>query len=186
MAEDLFSFSRTWTPASARPVTEKNTLDFSIDTGYTSYVQHPELDRYFIQPGSELSFDLNVGHIVVNFHDRPSIAQNSYQDPTISGGDYTRFENDAGFVANWDMNKLLLRLGYDHLDYITLNSSNLIRMRSQTSSRSVAPIRPSRRGILVWKQALALLATPKQPIRLWPAASGAARRSTAARFTRTS
>lgn len=120
---DLF-FQPRVTTRMRWPVTEKNSLDFSLDAGYLAYVQHSDLDRFFISPGSELSFDVVVGNLLINFHDRPSIMESTYQDPTVSSGDYTRFENDLGFVANWDMNKVLLRLGYDHVNYLSLGGSS--------------------------------------------------------------
>lgn len=106
------------------PVTDKNSLDFGMNVGYMAYTKHSNLDRFFISPGSELSFDMFVDNVVVNFHDRPSISQYAYQDPTLVGGNYVRFENQAGLAAKWDMNRITLNAGFDHVNYQNLGSSS--------------------------------------------------------------
>jgi hypothetical protein len=103
------------------PISEKNTVHFSLGAGYSAYLQHSEFDRFFITPSSALSFDLFVGPIQINFHERLSISQNSYQDPTVSGtGNYSQLQNDAGVTTTWNLEKLSLNLGYDHLNYVTV------------------------------------------------------------------
>jgi hypothetical protein len=103
------------------PISEKNTVEFSLGAGYSAYLQHSELDRFFITPSSALSFDLFVGPIQINFHERFSISQDAYQDPTVSGtGDYSQFQNDAGVTATWNLEKLSFSLGYDHLNNATV------------------------------------------------------------------
>ncbi len=100
------------------PVTPENRLNFALGTGYSAYVQHSEFDRFFITPGSELSFDLYAGDFWLNAHDRLSILENSYQDPTVVGvANYSQLQNDAGLAATWDLNKVVLRLAYDHVNY---------------------------------------------------------------------
>jgi hypothetical protein len=106
-------------------MTEKNALNLNLGMGYSAYVFHPELNRIFISPGSELSFDVYAGDLWLNLHDRFSITENSYQDPTITGtGNYSRLENALGLAASWELNKLILRSGYDHVNYVALSGSN--------------------------------------------------------------
>ncbi len=38
----------------------------------------------------------------------------------VGSADYSRLENAAGVTALWDLNKILLRAGYDHLNYLSL------------------------------------------------------------------
>jgi hypothetical protein len=103
------------------PVSEVNTMNLSLGAGYAIYAAHPEYDRPFVTPGSELSFDLYVGDFWINLHDRFSIIENGYLDPTVTGiGDYERLDNAAGFTATWDLNKALVKLGYDHASYVAL------------------------------------------------------------------
>ena len=103
------------------PVSDQNNLSLALNAGYSAYVQHSDLNRLFI-PGSELSFDLYVGDVSINLHDRFSLAEYSYQDPTIAGtGDFAQLQNALGTTAAWDLNKALVRFGYDHLNFITLS-----------------------------------------------------------------
>ncbi len=107
------------------PVSDKNSIHLSVGAGYSAYLQHSELDRVFITPGSGLSFDLYAGDFWINLHDRISVTENAYVDPTVSGtGDYSRLENAAGTTALWDLNKVILRFGYDHVNYLALSSNN--------------------------------------------------------------
>src|SRR5437762_178711 len=106
------------------PITDKNSLNLKVGGGYSAYVQHPDFDRVFITPGSELSFDVYAGDFWMNLHDRFSITESAYQDPTVTGtGDYARLENDVGVSTLWDLNKVTLRFGYDHADYLALYSN---------------------------------------------------------------
>ena len=108
------------------PLTEKNSLSLSFGGGYSLYAQHSQLDRGFVNPGSELSFDLYVGDYWLNLHDRLSVSQNSYQDPTVTGtGNYSLLQNAMGLAGTWDLNKIILRNGYDHLNYDTLSGEAL-------------------------------------------------------------
>ncbi len=106
------------------PITDQNAINLTLGGGYSFYVQHSELDRFYITPGSELSFDLYVGDFWINVHDRFSISEDSYQDPTVTGtGNYSRLENALGLAATWDLNKVIIRGGYDHVDYIGLTGN---------------------------------------------------------------
>jgi hypothetical protein len=104
---------------------ERNALRFALDAGYSWYLEHVSLDRFFIQPGSELSFDLYVGDVWINFHDRFSINQNVYEDPTVTGiGNYSQLQNTAGLSATWDFRKIEINAGYDHSSYLGLFADN--------------------------------------------------------------
>lgn len=103
------------------PVTEKNSLNLDIAAGYSFYTQDSDLSRWYITPGSALSFDVYVGDFTISLHDRFAIQQDSYQDPTVAGGDFAQFENAAGISAIWDLNKLKLRGGYDHINFMKIS-----------------------------------------------------------------
>jgi len=104
------------------PVSDRNSLNLSFGTGYSAYLQQSGLSRFFITPDSEVSFDLYAGDFWINLHDRISITEYGYQDPTVAGtGDYSQFENTAGVDALWDLNKAVLRWGYDHQIYGALS-----------------------------------------------------------------
>jgi len=106
------------------PVSEKNSINLNLGAGYSAYVQHPELSRYFITPNSELSFDIYAGDFWINLHDRVSVTEDSYLDPTVAGtGNYSLFENTLGVSTLWDLNKVVLRSGYDHANSSVLSGN---------------------------------------------------------------
>jgi hypothetical protein len=98
------------------PLTERNALNLTIGAGYSFYLREDNLSRYFITPGSELSFDVFVGDCVINIHDRFSVSQDAYQNPAATGsGNIGTFDNMAGVSATWDLNDLIVSTGYDNL-----------------------------------------------------------------------
>ncbi len=106
------------------PITEKNSLNLALGAGYSAYVNHSSLSRFYITPGSELAFDLFVRNLWINLHDRFSLTQDSYQDPTVANtGDLSRLENAVGLSLVWDLNKVLVRAGYDHVNYVSLTTN---------------------------------------------------------------
>lgn len=106
------------------PVSDRNALNLSLDVGYAFYATRSDLNRLYITPGSEISFDVFVKDLVINFHDRPSLAQYSYQNPSVTGtGDYAQFQNAAGVSVAWDLNKAQANFGFDHVNYLTISSS---------------------------------------------------------------
>jgi hypothetical protein len=106
------------------PLTLKNSLDFSLGVGYSEYLQHQDLSQFFINPGSGFSFDVYVGDFKINLHDRITITENTYQNPGASGGNQNLvdLENTVGVGWLWDLNKIIVNSGYDHVNYVHLQS----------------------------------------------------------------
>jgi opacity protein-like surface antigen len=103
------------------PVSELNTLVLDAGIGYAKYIDNTDLDRLYIRPGTQLSFDIYSGDFRVNLHDRLEIRQETYQNPLVAGtGDYQRLENTVGVTVDWDLNELILTAGFDHGDYVNL------------------------------------------------------------------
>ena len=110
------------------PLSEKNSLNLAMGVGYSAYTLHAHFNRLFVVPGSELSWDFYIGDFLIEVHDRVSIAKDAYADPTAVGGaNYSQFQNAAGFSATCDLNKLVLRFGYDHSLYGELSGSDAFR-----------------------------------------------------------
>ena len=106
------------------PITDKNSLNLAVGLGYALYGCRSDLDRLYVAPGSEIAFDLAVKDFLINVHDRFSITEDAYQNPAVTRqADYSRLENVVGVTANWDLNQLLLTLGYDHADYLSLSDT---------------------------------------------------------------
>jgi hypothetical protein len=107
------------------PVTDQNTINLALGAGYSAYLKNQRLDQVFLTPGTGLSFDVYAGDFWINLHDRFSISENSYQDPTVVGtGDYSQLQNALGTTVVWDLNKVVLKFGYDHVNYVSLPSGS--------------------------------------------------------------
>jgi Putative beta-barrel porin 2 len=107
------------------PVTDQNSLNLALGAGYSAYLTHQNLDQLFLTPGTGLSFDVYVGDFWINLHDRISMTENSYQDPTVVGtGEYSQLQNALGTTVTWDLNKVTLKLGYDHVNYVSIPSGS--------------------------------------------------------------
>jgi hypothetical protein len=110
------------------PITDKNALNLNLGVGYSYYQKDDTKNRWFLNPGTELSFDLYVGDFVFNLHDRPSLNQYAYQNASVSGtGDYSEFQNTVGIAGRWDLNKAEANFGYDHNNYMSMNSTTQSR-----------------------------------------------------------
>jgi hypothetical protein len=119
------------------PVSDQNSINLVLGGGYQAYVINPNLDRVFITPDSELSFDLYAGDFWINLHDRFSILENTYQDPTVVGsGNYSQLQNALGVATVWDLNKGIVKFGYDHVNYDSLNSDSSQSYGGQPSGYS--------------------------------------------------
>jgi hypothetical protein len=119
------------------PVSDQNSINLALGGGYQAYVENPKLDRFFITPNSELSFDLYAGDFKIDLHDRFSILENTYQDPTVVGsGNYSQLQNALGVATVWDLNKGIVNFGYDHVNYDSLNGGNVQNASGQPSGYS--------------------------------------------------
>ncbi len=119
------------------PVSEENSINLALGAGYSAYVQHSDLDRLYILPGTELSFDLYLSELWINLHDRFSITEYSYQNPGVAGsGDYSQLQNALGFTTVWDLNQGVARVGYDHVNYETISGGSSGTYAGQPSGYS--------------------------------------------------
>ena len=119
------------------PVSDQNSINLALGGGYRLTSSNPNLDRAFITPGSELSFDLYAGDFWINLHDRFSITENTYQDPTVAGsGNYSQFQNALGVATTWDLNKVIVKVGYDHVNYDSITGGSGQNIGGQPSGYS--------------------------------------------------
>ena len=72
-----------------------------------------------------ISFDVYIGDWVFNLHDRASLTQETYENPTTvkDSANTEHLQNNVGVSGLWDLNKAVLSVGYDHADYISLNTT---------------------------------------------------------------
>jgi hypothetical protein len=119
-------------------VSDLNTLKFDVGIGYEAYLLNSQYSSLILAPDSQTSFNFFVGDVAINLHDNFDYQQ----DPTVvaqlsNQTRLSRFENDAGVTAKWDLNDIMLEADYDHAnlwvtdsiyDYLT-NQSDTISPR---------------------------------------------------------
>lgn len=107
------------------PISENNSLRFSLGASWAKYLDHSEFDSsgLLISPTSELEFTFQVFALEVTLRERFSYQEEPYQYSTLSNvARYERYENQAGILFKWDVNeKLELRWGYDHYNLWSKN-----------------------------------------------------------------
>ncbi|MGA9778086.1 MAG: outer membrane beta-barrel protein [Verrucomicrobiia bacterium] len=105
------------------PITQYNLLSLNVGAGYEKYFDHDEYSTWFLQSGTELSFDIYVKDFWINLHDRVNYVQDTSQQPALSGtATYATLNNTAGLSVTWDLNKLTFSAGYDHENIISPTS----------------------------------------------------------------
>lgn len=128
------------------PISEQNSLTIGMGVGYQYYVNTPSYRRFFIAPGSDISFDIYVKDFLINLHSDFQLTQNPTYDPSVSGqGSLNLFQNDTGVQVDWDLNKLLLTFNYDHRIgiYTEQNQSDLSYDSDQFSARASTRVHPA-------------------------------------------
>ena len=106
------------------------------------YLQHADAvnDDIYVTPGSQLAFNVYVADIFrINFHDSFALLQDPVDQPDLSNvTDFGRFTNTVGVTVVADLNALVLTGGYDHFNYISLNSDYDFLNRSSDSINASA------------------------------------------------
>jgi hypothetical protein len=105
------------------PLSDRNLLQLDVTVGYQEYVKHSSLSSFYLQSGSQLSFDVYIKDILINLHDSISYVQNSAQNAQVAGtGTYGTFLNTAGVSAQWNLRYLDITAGFDHGNTIATSS----------------------------------------------------------------
>jgi len=107
------------------PVTQLNTLRIDLGLGYSFYLDHSgsDTDYLLVAPKSQIAFDIFIGDFRINLHDKMLLQQDPAQEGALSNvTSYGRFENTAGVSVLWDLNKLLVQVGYDHYNFVATDS----------------------------------------------------------------
>jgi len=110
------------------PVSDVNTLSLATSLGYTFYLFHPQYNtsHVLVSPNSRLSFDVYTGDFKINFHDEFSYEQDPVSQAVLSNiVNFDRFTNVAGIGVIWDLNKVILSLNYDHINFYSFDLQNI-------------------------------------------------------------
>ena len=86
-------------------------------------------DAPLISPGSELQFNVFVGDFRIRLHDKVSYEQTLTFNQQVGDqprvynftdvGRFDRFNNFAGVGVDWDLNKVIVSVSYDHENFIS-------------------------------------------------------------------
>ena len=111
-------------------VSELNTLRFNLGVGYEYYLRNNSLNGNapLVNPDSELAFNVFVGNFHFRAHDKFSYQETLFINTTPNEqsilfnftdvtGTFARWDNFAGVTADWDLDKLILSVGYDHENF---------------------------------------------------------------------
>jgi len=117
------------------PITERNALRLSLNLGYEWYLKNSVLNGSapLVNPGSEMMFHVFVGDFRIRLHERLSYQESLFFN-SFSGenarfynfndvGKFSRFNNEVGFDADWDLNKVIVSVGYNHENFVSMTSS---------------------------------------------------------------
>jgi hypothetical protein len=111
------------------PISELNTMRLSLGLGYEWYLKNHVLnsDAPLVNPGSELEFNLFVGDFRIRPHERFSYQESLFFNSLFGDnarfynlndiGTFARLDNQVGVDIDWDLNKVVLTIGYNHEDF---------------------------------------------------------------------
>jgi len=117
------------------PISEMNALRLTLGLSYEWYLKNTRLngDLPLVNPGSEMTFYVFVGDFRIQVHERFSYQESLFFN-TLSGdgerfynfndvGTFARLDNQVGFDVDWDLNKLVLSVGYNHESFNSTTTS---------------------------------------------------------------
>src|ERR1039458_4278145 len=127
------------------PVTQQNLLSFSAGVGYDEYLEHSQYSAFRVNSDSQLSFDMRIKDFLINFHDRFSYSQDPSAEASLAGTAlYGGLMNTAGLATTWDLEDVVLTLGYDHQNFLSSSGqfSYLDRSSELPLARAGFKLRP--------------------------------------------
>jgi hypothetical protein len=105
------------------PLTYRNVLRLNTAIGYDIYLEHSQYSGPRILAGSELSFDTYVKDFRINVHDRFQYTQDPAVEASVAAtANYGGLDNFAGGSVTWDLEDVVLNLGYDHENFVSSSS----------------------------------------------------------------
>lgn len=127
------------------PVTAHNLLTLNVGIGYDHYFSNSDLSGLRISSGSEIAFDVFIKDFRIDFHNRFDYTLDGANRSDVADtGLYGGFENTAGVTVDWDLQDLILTLGYDHTIFIASDDTFTSNDRStdQVVTRAGFKLRP--------------------------------------------
>ncbi len=119
------------------PLTQHNLLSLSAGVGWDEYLEHSQYSALRLDAGSLLSLDMFIKDFWINFHDRFSSVEDPGAEASVAGtAQYGTFNNAAGLSITWDLEDVVLTLGYDHAN--SLATSGLFTYLNHSSELPLA------------------------------------------------
>jgi hypothetical protein len=105
------------------PISDRNLFQFDVGVGYDQYVNHSSYSGFRLDTYSQLSYDIYVKDFWINLHDRMSYTRDpAGQSGVANTAFYGGFDNSVGLTTTWDLQDLVVTVGYDHENYISATS----------------------------------------------------------------
>jgi hypothetical protein len=119
------------------PLTQHNLLFLSAGVGWDEYLEHSQYSALRVDADSQFSFNMYVKDFWINFHDRFSSVEDPGAEASVAGtAQYGTFNNAAGLSITWDLEDVVLTLGYDHAN--SLATSGQFSYLDQSSELPMA------------------------------------------------
>jgi hypothetical protein len=97
------------------PLTERNLLSLTLGVGYNDFLKYSENNSITISSSSQLAYDIFIKDFKFDIHDRIAMTDDPSTQPAISGtSQFGTLVNTAGLTTTWDLEDVVLSLGYDH------------------------------------------------------------------------
>jgi hypothetical protein len=102
------------------PITQQNLLSFSAGVGYDEYLEHSQYSAFRVNSDSEVLFDVRIKDFLITFHDRFSYFQDPSAEAALAGtAIFGGLLNGAGLTTTWDLEDVVLTLGFDHQNFVS-------------------------------------------------------------------
>lgn len=110
------------------PITDLNTLNFSVGLGYAYYFDVAESQSpggFFVSPNSALQGTFYVGDFRFTPYDQFSLQNDPTQAGELSGvSRFNIFQNSAGLKVDWDLADLIITPGFDWFNLWSNQTAN--------------------------------------------------------------
>lgn len=100
--------------------TRDSVLSVGLGAGYRKYMDHSELDRFYVSPDTALFYDVPVRDWVITLYEQASYSTDVLSQGALSGyAEFPRFENTVGFRALWMPERYVIGFGYAHYNFVS-------------------------------------------------------------------
>ncbi|PAW77827.1 MAG: hypothetical protein B9S32_09500 [Verrucomicrobia bacterium Tous-C9LFEB] len=108
------------------PLTSLNSADLNVGLGYSKYLNNSSADSSFVNvsPGSNLTFVVYMGDFKFTFTDGFYFQQDPVSEIGLANvTTFGRISNTASANVDWDLNDVILSLGYSHTNFIATSAA---------------------------------------------------------------